>query len=141
MQALEVHYVLDPEAKCWTATIPEVPPVVTQGKTLGEVHAGVRAALKLVEPAFVARKQVAAVTMADDLMDAFRLTPSALELVRREVELRLESLELDVHLQHVTTYAANTLTHQERLSAREAGTLLGVSGQHVHQLSKLGRAM
>lgn len=47
---LTAHFKLDPQSGGWTATVAQVPAVVTQGKTLEETHTRVRAALAVVRP-------------------------------------------------------------------------------------------
>ena len=48
MKSLAVEYRLDTQTQRWTATVPEVPAILTQGATLEEAHDRVRSALALV---------------------------------------------------------------------------------------------
>jgi predicted RNase H-like HicB family nuclease len=48
MSKLSVQYRQDRDTSWWTATMPEEPAVVTQGKTLRDAYENVRKALALV---------------------------------------------------------------------------------------------
>lgn len=131
MRTLSVEYRHDPDTGGWTATMPEVLELVTQGRTLKETHGRVRSALGLVvdEPESVMLKGH---TVWSDRPD---LSQAALELVRQESDLRVQSLDLQARLEAVTAAAVQKLL-QERQTFRAAGQLLGITHQRVEQIAR-----
>jgi len=132
MTPLTVDFQLDPDTKRWTATMPEVPALVTQGKTLKEAHERVRAALALF------RDDAAEVILKGRTLwqSDLRISPAALRSVRTEADLRVAALDVDAQLAAATVEAVKVLVVQERQTYRAAGQLLGITHQRVEQIAK-----
>lgn len=130
MNILIVEYRQDPETSGWTATMPDVPAVVTQGKTLKEAHERVRAALALVRP-----DEGETILRSRTVWDQRKeLSREALQAVKAEGDLRVRSLDVNVQLERVTARAVRILINEEGLSYRNAGHLLGITHQRVEQI-------
>jgi len=130
---LIVEYQLDPETKGWTATMPKVPSLVTQGKTLKEVHGRVRVALSLV------RDDAADVILQGRTLwpQEYGISREALQAVQEEADLRVKALDVEALLERATAHAVRVLVVQERQTFRSAGSLLGISHQRVEQITQL----
>lgn len=131
MTTLLVEYQLDPETSGWTATMPDVPAVVTQGKTLKEAHERVRAALSLV------RDDAADVVLQGRTVwpdEAFDISEEAMKVVQIEADLRVQALDIDSRLESATVQAVQILVREEKQTYRRAGSLLGISHQRVEQI-------
>lgn len=132
MRPLTVEYRLDPQTQGWTATMPEVPELVTQGKTLGDAHRRVRQALALLrEDAQTVELQGRAVWDA-----SVPLSEAALEAVRTETELRIRVLDLEPLLERATAHAVQVLILEENQTYRFAGSVLGITHQRVEQIAR-----
>ena len=136
MTILMVDYQLDPETSGWTATMPEVPALVTQGKTLKEVHGRVRSALSLL------REHAADVTLQGQTVwsQDYGISNEALKLVQLEANLRVQALDVEAQLESATVQAVGVLIRKEQQTYRDAGSLLGISHQRVEQIAKLSAA-
>jgi len=132
MTQLLVEYQLDPETNGWTATMPEVPAVVTQGKTLKEAHERVRVALSLF------RDDAAEVVLKGRTLwpKAMGISKDALRMVKAEADLRVTALDVEAQLEIATVRAVQVLILEERQTYRAAGSLLGISHQRVEQIAK-----
>jgi len=132
MSFLTVEFRQDRESNWWTATMPDVPAVVTQGKTLREAYQSVRDALSLV------REDADRATLRGrTVWDRPDLSEDVLRAVRTEGDLRLRSIEAEYELEQATREAVHLLIERKRYSFREAGQLLGITHQRVEQISKL----
>lgn len=132
----DVEYRLDPVTKGWTATMPDFPAIVTQGRTLKEAHTQVRAALSLLRRDAEEAKLRGRTVWPDSL----GLSDKAIKAIREEVDLRLQALELEARLEHATAHAVQLLIRSERQTYRAAGALLGITHQRVEQIDKLEQA-
>ena len=132
MKPLLVEFQLDPETNGWTATMPAVPAIVTQGKTLKEAHERVRAALSLV------RDDAADVVLQGRTVwhSAMGISNEALQVVQIEADLRVQALDIEAQLESATVQAVQVLVREERQTYRAAGSLLGISHQRVEQIDK-----
>jgi len=130
---LSALYRQDPQTRWWTVTMPEVPAVVTQGKTLNEAFQNVRKALALV------RDDAARVLLQGrtDWSDRSDLPADVLQAVQLESDLRIRFLEIEDALDRATNKAVRVLMRTKHYSYRDAGQLLGITGQRVEQISKL----
>ncbi len=136
METLIVEFSLDPETKGWTATMPAVPAVVTQGKTLKEAHARVRSALSLVYDEWET-VPLRGRALWDTPLD---LSKDALNVVKKEAELRIRALDIAAELERATVHAVGVLIHEEQLTYRSTGSLLGITHQRVEQIAKAEQA-
>lgn len=132
MTELSVQYRQDPDTSWWTATMPDEPAVVTQGKTLREVYENVRKALTLV------REDADRVLLRGetDWSNRSDLSADVLQAVRSESDLRVRFLEAEDELERATRRAVKVLIRVRHYSFRDAGQLLGITGQRVEQISK-----
>jgi predicted RNase H-like HicB family nuclease len=130
----DVHYEQDPEKRWWTATVPEVPGVVSQGKTLKEAHHNVRQAISLV----LEQEEEPFVTSGETHWgEHAELAEDELELVKVAGDLRIQALETQGQLERVTQAAVRTLYQGRGFSYREIGRLLGITHQRVEQLVRV----
>ena len=108
MTTLSVEYRQDPETSGWTVTMPAVPAVVTQGRTLEEAHRRVRAALALV------RGDADEVKLEGQTVWASQanLSREALEAIKAEGDLRVQSLDIEAELDRVSAQAAHNHDRQ-----------------------------
>jgi len=122
-----VRYERD-ETGWWVAQIKETPAAITQGRTIAEARRRIREALALALDDHAAAKRA---TLIDDVRlpaDARRALEQA-----RAARARLETESKKA--QASTAKAVRTLLKSMRLSVRDAGDLIGISPQRVHQLS------
>ena len=124
-----VRYERD-ESGWWIGSVPTVRGCRTQGRTIEETRRRIREALGL----FV--KDAARAELIDDValpaevrsaLAAVRTTRQQLERTQAEAAARM-------------TQALRLLRARLKVSLKDAGTLLGVSRQRVHQLSEEARA-
>ncbi len=122
-----VRYERD-EAGWWVAQVKETPAAITQGRTIAEARRRIREALALALDDDAAAKRA---TLIDDV----RLPADA----RRALEqARAARARLDTEskkAQESTAKAVRTLLKSMHLSVRDAGDLIGISPQRVHQLA------
>jgi predicted RNase H-like HicB family nuclease len=125
MKIYHVDYERD-ESRHWIARARDVAGCHTYGRTLEEARRRMREAL------------ATAVDDADSaaLADHVKL-PQAIEReVTRAKALRREVEERSAAASAAARKAARALLKEMRLSVRDAGTLLGMSGQRIQQLAK-----
>ena len=108
----------------WIATVPSVPGCHSYGRSLDEARRRIRQALAL----FV--KGANRATLEDDI----RLTPQAARLRRDALAARHRADRHAARAAAATRDAARALTRDLRIGVRDAGRLLGVSHQRIHQL-------
>jgi len=123
MKTYTVTYERD-ETGWWVASIKQVRGCHTQGRTIEQARKRIREALALY------------VDNAEEvkLVDDVRL-PNKAQILLQQVEVtRKRAEEQTSKLQDSTAAAAKVLTHDLGVSMRDAGTILGLSHQRVHQL-------
>ena len=131
---LVVEFRQDAETSGWTVTMPSVPQLVTQGKTLKDAHSRVRLALAaLGEGEGAASVRLQGFVIWADRPD---LSDEAMKWISQESELRVRSLDLQVELERVTKEAVRVLIERDHLTYRSAGVLLGITHQRVEQIAK-----
>ena len=108
----------------WIATVKEVRGCHTQGRTIEQARRRIREALGL----FVDQAENA------ELIDDVVLPANARTLLKRVLSTRKRAEEEALKLQNTTAKAAEVLTKDVGVSVRDAGELLGLSHQRVHQL-------
>ena len=137
---LFVEYRQDPENDWWTATVREVPEVVTQGKTLTEAHGRVRKAIELVRGAqeSMAYVPLTGETVWDNRDD---LDNDVRQVAKAEADLRVHLLDTEDKLEVATQRAVTVLVKERGFSYRVAGKLLGITHQRVEQIAKASSAL
>ena len=123
MSTYVVRYQLD-ETGWWVASVKEVRGCHTQGRTIAQARRRIMEALEL----FVDDASDA------ELIDDIVLPTNARALLKRVQSSRKRAEEEAIELQRSTTEAAKILTKDVGVSVRDAGELLGLSHQRVHQL-------
>lgn len=113
----------------WTVKIPQVPGCHTYGRTIDQARTRVREALGL----FVDNADTV------EIVDAVRLPPDVKKLVRDVVSLRQKVADQEQAMVAAQVDAVRALRHRLKLGHRDAGALLGLSHQRVHQLEKRGK--
>ncbi|MDX2108140.1 MAG: type II toxin-antitoxin system HicB family antitoxin [Candidatus Melainabacteria bacterium] len=108
----------------WIASVKGVSGCHTQGKTIEQSRKRIREALEL----FVENAKTA------ELIDEISMPPKAKSLVKN-VHSKRDLVENEsIKLQRTTIDAVWVLTQEIGVSMRDAGTILGLSHQRVHQL-------
>jgi predicted RNase H-like HicB family nuclease len=122
-----VRYERD-ETGWWVAQVKEAPAAITQGRTIAEARRRIREALGLALDDDAAAKRA-------KLIDDVKLPADAQRALRqaRAARARLETESRKA--QDSTAKAVRTLLKGMRLSVRDAGDLIGISPQRVHQLA------
>ena len=122
-----VRYERD-ETGWWVAQVKEAPAAITQGRTIAEARRRIREALGLALDDDAAAKRA-------KLIDDVKLPADARRALRqaRAARARLETESKKA--QDSTAKAVRTLLKGMRLSVRDAGDLIGISPQRVHQLA------
>ena len=123
MSIYTIRYEKD-ETGWWVATVREVRGCHTQGRTIEQARRRIREALGL----FVDHADKA------ELIDDVVLPANARTLLKRVLSTRKRAEEEAIKLQNTTAEAAQVLTKDLGVSVRDAGELLGLSHQRVHQL-------
>lgn len=123
MKHYTVRYERD-ETGHWIATVPAVKGCHTYGRTIDQARRRIREALSL----FV--DDVDRATLVDDV----RLPARIRTLARRARTQRERAQAEEAKAAAAVRAAARALTKDLRLSVRDAGELLGLSHQRVHQL-------
>ncbi len=123
MNTYTVRYEKD-ETGWWVATVKQVRGCHTQGRTIDQARRRIREALEL----FVDHADEA------ELIDDVVLPANARALLKRVQSTRKRAEEEAIKLQDSTAEAAKVLTNDVGVSVRDAGELLGLSHQRVHQL-------
>lgn len=126
-----VRYERD-ETGWWVAQVKEAPAAITQGRTIAEARRRIREALGLALDDDAAAKRA-------KLIDDVKLPPDARRALRkaRAARARLETESRKA--QDSTAKAVRTLLKRMHLSVRDAGELIGISPQRVHQLAQEDR--
>jgi len=127
MSAYTVRYERDKDG-WWVATVKEVHGCHTQGRTINQSRRRIREALGL----FLDDAENA--VLIDDIV----LPANARALLRRLRATRRRAEEENVKLQDFATTTARVLTEDVGVSVRDAGEILGLSHQRIHQLLKAG---
>ncbi len=123
MSIYTIRYEKD-ETGWWVATVKEERGCHTQGRTIEQARRRIREALGL----FVDQAENA------ELIDDVVLPANARTLLKRVLSTRKRAEEEAIKLQNTTAEAAEVLTKDVGVSVRDAGELLGLSHQRVHQL-------
>ena len=118
-----VTYERDPEG-WWVATVPRVKGCHTQGRTIEEARRRIREALAL----YVADADRA--TLEDDIKMPAKIRSALTRLQRVRVRADREQ----ANVVSAARAAVKILRRDWGLSVRDAGTVLGLTGQRVHQL-------
>jgi predicted RNase H-like HicB family nuclease len=118
------------EAGWWVAEILDVQGCHTQGRTITQARERIREALA----AFLGEKEAASAKLVDDV----RLPAAVRKSIARAAAARQKASETQDAATTETTKAAQALTRDFGLSVRDAGELLGLSYQRVHQLVQVG---
>lgn len=108
----------------WIATVPSIPGCHSYGRSLDEARRRIREALAL----FV--RDAKRATLEDDI----RLTSEVARLRRNALAARRQADRQSARAAAATREAARALTRDLRIGVRDAGRLLGVSHQRIHQL-------
>jgi predicted RNase H-like HicB family nuclease len=109
----------------WVASVKGVRGCHTQGRTIEQTRRRIREALSL----FVADAEKA------KLVEDIKLPASARNLVNQVRSTRQRAEEEQAKLNRSTALAAQVLTGDLGVSVRDAGELLGLSHQRIHQLT------
>jgi predicted RNase H-like HicB family nuclease len=123
MKTYTVTYERD-QGGWWVATVKQVRGCHTQGRTIEQARRRIREALGL----FIDDPEAA------KLIDDVRLPAKAQGLVQQVQVTRQLAEKQSAKLQDSTVAAAKVLTKDLGVSMRDAGLLLGLSHQRVHQL-------
>ena len=123
MKTYTVRYERDHE-RWWVASVPAVKGCHTQGRTIEEARRRIREALDL----FVADADTA--ELRDDVRLPSTVRTSILRAQRTRQRADAEQLKAITALR----VTVRTLRKEFGLSVRDAGRLLGITGQRVHQL-------
>jgi predicted RNase H-like HicB family nuclease len=126
-----VRYERD-ETGWWVAQVKEAPAAITQGRTIAEARRRIREALALALDDDAAARRA-------KLVDDVKLPADARRALReaRAARARLETESRKA--QDSTAKAVRTLLKRMHLSVRDAGELIGISPQRVHQLAQEDR--
>jgi predicted RNase H-like HicB family nuclease len=127
MKSYKVTYERD-EDRWWVASIESLPGCHTQGRTIDQARRRIREALS----AYLDDDKTAARAR---LIDDIRLPAGARRALDRALDERRRAEEEAGKAQSTTAAVARLLVEKLGLSMRDAGELLGVSFQRIHQLS------
>lgn len=108
----------------WIARVPSVPGCLSYGRSLDEARRRIREALALFVP------DANRATLEDDV----RLAPKVARLRRDALAARRRAERHSAKASAATREAARVLTQELQIGVRDAGRLLGVSHQRIHQL-------
>lgn len=122
-----VRYERD-ETGWWVAQVKEAPAAITQGRTIAEARRRVREALGLALGDDAAAQRV-------KLKDDVKLPADAQRALRQARAARERLAAESKKAQNTTAKAVRTLLKGMHLSVRDAGELIGISPQRVHQLA------
>jgi predicted RNase H-like HicB family nuclease len=122
-----VRYERD-ETGWWVAQVKEAPAAITQGRTIAEARRRVREALGLALGDDAAAQRVR-------LKDDVKLPADAQRALRQARVARERLAAESKRAQNTTAKAVRMLLKGMHLSVRDAGELIGISPQRVHQLA------
>ncbi|HET8541881.1 MAG TPA: type II toxin-antitoxin system HicB family antitoxin [Anaeromyxobacter sp.] len=122
-----VRYERD-ETGWWVAQVKEAPAAITQGRTIAEARRRIREALALALDDDAAAKRA-------KLIDDVKLPADARRALDEAREARARLATESKKAQKSTAKAVRTLLESMHLSVRDAGDLIGISPQRVHQLA------
>jgi predicted RNase H-like HicB family nuclease len=128
MKTYTVTYERD-EDSMWVASIEALPGCHTQGRTIAQARRRIKEALA----AYLDDDKAAARAR---LVDDVKLPAGARRALDRALEERRRADEEARRAQSTTMAVARLLVDKVGLSMRDAGELLGVSFQRIHQLSQ-----
>jgi predicted RNase H-like HicB family nuclease len=126
-----VRYERD-ETGWWVAQVKEAPAAITQGRTIAEARRRVREALALALDDDAAAERA-------KLVDDVRLPAEARRALQEARAARARLATESKKAQESTAKAVRTLLKSMHLSVRDAGDLIGISPQRVHQLAHENR--
>jgi len=127
-----VRYEKD-ESGAWNVQLKELPGVVTYGRTLKEARSRVREALAVWLDDWAAAK-------AAELVEDVRLPADAKRALKAARDGRRKAAELQARAVEATRLAVARL-EAAGLSLQDAGELVGLTRQRVHQLGRLSAKM
>jgi predicted RNase H-like HicB family nuclease len=122
-----VRYERD-EAGWWIAQVKEAPAAITQGRTIAEARRRIREALGLALGDDAAAQRFR-------LVEDVKLPADARRALREARAARARLAAESKKAQDSTAKAVRTLLKGMHLSVRDAGELIGISPQRVHQLA------
>jgi predicted RNase H-like HicB family nuclease len=123
MKRYEVVYERD-ESGWWVASVKKVG-AITQGRTLDQARERIRDALESI---------VGEEARDATLVDVLRIDPRVRRVLAVAQQARQRAKDQQEKANAMAAEAAKLLTKQLGLGLRDAGKLLGVSFQRVHQL-------
>ena len=129
MKTFRVVYEREPDGR-WTVHVPDVTGCHTHGRTIEQARERIREALAL----FVPERTAAAAKFEEQIKLPDRLDG----YVRTVKQLRARLIEMREELAKVEQKAIKGLRQDAKLGHRDAGEILGLSHQRVHQLEKAG---
>jgi len=130
MKTYTVTYERD-EDRVWVASIEALPGCHTQGRTIAQARRRIREALA----AYLDDEKAAA---RAHLVDEVRLPAGARRALDRALDERRRAEQEAGRAQSTTTAVARLLVDKVGLSMRDAGELLGISFQRIHQIAHRG---
>jgi len=122
-----VRYERD-ETGWWVAQVKEAPAAITQGRTIAEARRRIREALALALDDDAAAKRA-------KLIDDVKLPAGVRRALEDARAARARLADESKKAQKSTAKAVRTLLESMHLSVRDAGDLIGISPQRVHQLA------
>jgi predicted RNase H-like HicB family nuclease len=122
-----VRYERD-ETGWWVAQVKEAPAAITQGRTIAEARRRIREALALALDDDAAAERA-------KLVDDVRLPAEVRRALQEARAARARLATESKKAQESTAKAVRTLLKSMHLSVRDAGDLIGISPQRVHQLA------
>jgi predicted RNase H-like HicB family nuclease len=122
-----VRYERD-ETGWWVAQVKEAPAAITQGRTIAEARRRIRESLALALDDDAAAKRA-------KLIDDVKLPADARRALEEARAARARLATESKKAQKSTAKAVRTLLEGMHLSVRDAGDLIGISPQRVHQLA------
>ncbi len=122
-----VRYERD-ETGWWVAQVKEAPAAISQGRTIAEARRRIREALALALDDDAAAERA-------KLIDDVRLPAEARRALQEARAARARLATESKKAQASTAKAVRTLLERMHLSVRDAGDLIGISPQRVHQLA------